>query len=619
MERWLNLKRKNSDVDDEKTPCTSKEKSTKLRKYDSNYLSMGFTSNGSEEEPKPQCVVCFEVLSNEALKPSKLKRHLETKHKEHAMKSIDFFKNKEQELRKNMKFIKKTATDCTNESAVKASFIVSLLIGKSGKPHTIAEDLILPAAKAMVSTMIGEEAANSLNKIALSNDTIQKRIDRLSGNIKEQLLKRINKSDYFSLQLDESTDITNKSVLLCYVRYEYDNVISEDILFVTTVVHTTAEEIFCKINEFIIANEIEWTKCVGVSTDGARAMSGKFTGLIARIRNIIPSVTWHHCCIHREAIVSKKIPIHLKTVLDDAVKIVNFIKAKSLNSRIFEQLCKDMDSEHYELLLHSEIRWLSRGKVLSRLFELKDEVRLFFIEHKSFSLSERMNDYSWLATLAYLSDIFTHLNALNLSLQGTHITIFKVEDKIEAMIKKLELWSLRLSKKNYDPFPNLKNCIESTEEELSDKDSKYFIQHMGDMQRSFRDYFPVPDISRNWIRQPFEIDIHQINGLTSLEEDSLVEMSTDTSLKMQFNQKSLEHFWLHVRKDYPQLSSKALKVLIPFPTTYLCEKAFSALVYIKNKFRNRLENVESELRLKLSSIEPDVQKLVTEMQHQPSH
>jgi len=67
-------------------------------------------------------------------------------------------------------------------------------------------------------------------------------------------------------------------------------------------------------------------------------MSGKFTGLIAQIRKIIPSVTWHHCCIHREAIVSKKIPIQLKIVLDEAVKIVNFIKAKSLNSRMFEQL-----------------------------------------------------------------------------------------------------------------------------------------------------------------------------------------------------------------------------------------------------------------------------------------
>jgi hypothetical protein len=87
-------------------------------------------------------------------------------------------------------------------------------------------DLILPAAKAMVSAMIDEKAANSLNKIALSNDTVKKRTHGLSGNIKEQLLRRINKSDYFSLQLDGSTDITNKSVLLFYARYEYENVIS---------------------------------------------------------------------------------------------------------------------------------------------------------------------------------------------------------------------------------------------------------------------------------------------------------------------------------------------------------------------------------------------------------
>lgn len=42
-----------------------------------------------------------------------------------------------------MKFIKKTAIYCTNENAVKASFAVSLLIGKLGKPDTIAEDLII--------------------------------------------------------------------------------------------------------------------------------------------------------------------------------------------------------------------------------------------------------------------------------------------------------------------------------------------------------------------------------------------------------------------------------------------------------------------------------------------
>ncbi|VVC26491.1 Domain of unknown function DUF4371 [Cinara cedri] len=165
-----------------------------------------------------------------------------------------------------MKCIKKSSTSYSNENAVKASFAFSLLIGKSGKPYTIVEDLILPAAKAMVSKMISKGAANNLNLISLS---IKKRIDSLSGNIKEQLLRRINECDYFSLQLDESTDITNKSILLCYVRYNYENTIFEDILFVISVIHTTAEEIFTNINEFIILNEIEWTKCVGVSTDGA--------------------------------------------------------------------------------------------------------------------------------------------------------------------------------------------------------------------------------------------------------------------------------------------------------------------------------------------------------------
>jgi len=104
MDRWLNLKKNNSDVNNEKTPCMKKEKLRKLRKYDSIYLSMDFMCNDSEEEQKTQCMICFEVLSNEALKPSNLKRHLEIKHTEHVTKPMIFFLNKEQELRKNINY-----------------------------------------------------------------------------------------------------------------------------------------------------------------------------------------------------------------------------------------------------------------------------------------------------------------------------------------------------------------------------------------------------------------------------------------------------------------------------------------------------------------------------------
>jgi hypothetical protein len=139
------------------------KKMTKCRKYDVEYLSMGFTCAGSEHEQQPQCVLCYELLSNEAMKPSKLRRHLEGKYKEHATKSIGFFKNKEQELRQSRKLIKKVATSSCNENAVKASYEVSMPIAKAGKPHTIAEELILPAAKAMVSAIVGERTAKDLN------------------------------------------------------------------------------------------------------------------------------------------------------------------------------------------------------------------------------------------------------------------------------------------------------------------------------------------------------------------------------------------------------------------------------------------------------------------------
>jgi hypothetical protein len=146
-------------------------------------------------------------------------------------------------------------------------------------------------------------------------------------------------------------------------------------------------------------------------------------------------------------------PEELKKVLNESVKIINFIKARPLNSRLFEKPCQSMDSDHQQLLLHTEVRWLSRGKVLSRLFESRDEIRMFFIDLESpFALTERLNDYSWLAALAYMADIFTYLNALNLSMQGGGITIFNVEDKIEEMIKKLELWARLLSKKKFQCF-----------------------------------------------------------------------------------------------------------------------------------------------------------------------
>ena len=74
----------------------SSEKSRKVvvRKYDPEYIKYGFTNAGTDLEPKTQCVECAQILSNEALKPSKLQRHLNSKHPEVAGKPKEYFARK---------------------------------------------------------------------------------------------------------------------------------------------------------------------------------------------------------------------------------------------------------------------------------------------------------------------------------------------------------------------------------------------------------------------------------------------------------------------------------------------------------------------------------------------
>ena len=147
-------------------------------------------------------------------------------------------------------------------------------------------------------------------------------------------------------------------------------------------------------------------------------------------------------------------PDSLKDVVDTTVKMVNFVKARHLNSRVFSALCNDMVRDNVMLLQHTEVCWSSRGKVLTHLFELRDELTFFFTYH-SFHLSDRFHDDEFLTQLAYLGDVFSHLKDLSLGLHGLSATIFNVRDKIEAMIKKLELFSVCINKDNTQVFQSL--------------------------------------------------------------------------------------------------------------------------------------------------------------------
>ena len=126
-------------------------------------------------------------------------------------------------------------------------------------------------------------------------------------------------------------------------------------------------------------------------TDGAPAILGNTSGFAIWVKKEAPQVSVTHCFLHRYALASKSLPKNLRQVLSDSVKIVNLIRVRALNCRIFKKLRQEMGAEHEVLLYHKEVRWLSRGQILKRLFELRKEVSTF-LKNKNLEYSSRFDN-----------------------------------------------------------------------------------------------------------------------------------------------------------------------------------------------------------------------------------
>jgi hypothetical protein len=96
------------------------------------------------------------------------------------------------------------------------------------QPHTIAETLVLPACKQIVKSVLGETAEREISNVRLSNDIISRRIEDMFSDIQKQVTEKLYGGKKFSLQLDESTDISQKCQLLSYIRFlDGDSVVEQ--------------------------------------------------------------------------------------------------------------------------------------------------------------------------------------------------------------------------------------------------------------------------------------------------------------------------------------------------------------------------------------------------------
>ena len=134
---------------------------------DDSYVQCSFTKViGCDKLDNAQCTLCNTISGNDYLKPSKLKRHKELKHKKN-MDSVEMFKPKR--ARYSMRATLPALGFCvTSQPLLRASYEVSLIIAKAKAPHTAGEKLIKPSAVKMAQILLGRNEAKRIDSVSFS-------------------------------------------------------------------------------------------------------------------------------------------------------------------------------------------------------------------------------------------------------------------------------------------------------------------------------------------------------------------------------------------------------------------------------------------------------------------
>lgn len=132
-------------------------------------------------------------------------------------------------------------------------------------------------------------------------------------------------------------------------------------------------------------------KLVSVCTDGAHVMAGRNEGFAGHLLQHNFNIYLFHCIIHQQALFTNN--LNMSETMEIVTKIINKIRGgnNALNHRKFKSFMEEINAEYGDLILFTEVRWLSKGRCLERLYNLRNDVILFFEKNPSYETNGLIN------------------------------------------------------------------------------------------------------------------------------------------------------------------------------------------------------------------------------------
>ena len=166
--------------------------------------------------------------------------------------------------------------------------------------------------------------------------------------------RALGESKYFSLQTDETTDISVTQQMAIMLRF-FDNslgVVRCVFFKLEGVERATAEQLYLLIDKhFQTSDTLKYDYLVGLGTDGANVMLGKRNSVMSRLCINQPGLVALHCNCHIAALIAKAsctiLPDYLEELTSD---VWYYFQKSSKRLRIFEHFQCFVNVKPHKLL-----------------------------------------------------------------------------------------------------------------------------------------------------------------------------------------------------------------------------------------------------------------------------
>ncbi|KAL4154133.1 hypothetical protein QTP88_001966 [Uroleucon formosanum] len=399
------------------------------------------------KQKKPQCLVCLSVIA--VLKEYNLKRHYMTNHLSKYEKYIGDVRESvvidlKRKLQSQQNVMIKATT--SQQSSLLASYIISNEIAKSKKSLSNGE-FVKNCAIKMPKSINENKIASEFEKISLSRRTVTRRIADIA--IRKTLQTIMTNCAYFSIALDESTDVSDVSQLLIFVRvispqfevYEellelfslhgttkgsdifnvvknaiepfggFKNVCVEETFLEF---HEVVDQLASSLSELILQNiekkGLSIAKCCGQGYDGAANMSD-----VNDAAKEITEMTIFFDVVQRVFVFFFGHSIVRWRILSDLIK-----ESKSQNGLVIKKLNPTRWAGRYDAVFAFKVRFVEIQKGLTKVILCSSKVDE---QNEAEGIKNQIENYYFICTLVFQYKILQIINLTSKILQSKSIDL----------------------------------------------------------------------------------------------------------------------------------------------------------------------------------------------------